>query len=64
MEEHKATIARAKAASPKYLVVWTGDIRRNPYLEENIRVMEFLDVATITLDDSDEQESNYIITWK
>jgi hypothetical protein len=64
LDEHKATIVRAKAANPSGLSVWTGDIRRNAYLRENLEVMRFLNVADIELDDSDDQQSNFVIRWK
>lgn len=64
MDEHKGTIERARAASGETLTIWSGDIRRNRYLAENLEVMKFLGVADITFDDSDDQESNFIVTWR
>lgn len=64
MDEHKATIARTKEAHPDGLEVWTGDIRRNAYLRENLEVMKYLGVADIELDVSNDQQSNFVIRWK
>ncbi len=62
-EEHTATIERTKAANPYGLSVWTGDIRRNQYLQENLAFLEEQGLGTVTLDTSDEQQSNFVIKW-
>jgi hypothetical protein len=58
--EHRATLARAKAAGVKY--VWSGDVRRNRYLAENIRFAEESGILTTEWLES-EQESGWRIMW-
>ncbi len=59
-EEHRATLARAKDAGVDY--VWSGDVRRNPYLLENLRFGEEAGIITTKWVESD-QESGWKIHW-
>lgn len=61
--EHKATYERTKSYNPEGFRVWTGDIKHNVYLQENLDYMTHNELATITIDDSDEQESFFVITF-
>lgn len=58
--EHRATLARAKAAGVKY--VWSGDVRRNQYLAENLRFAEESGLLTTEWVESD-QESGWKLKW-
>ena len=58
--EHRATLARAKAGGLTY--VWSGDVRRNRYLAENLRFGEETGILTTKWVESD-QESGWKISW-
>ena len=60
-EEHRATLMRAKAAGVSY--IWSGDLRRNPYLAENLQFGEEAGILTTKWVECS-QESGYNITWK
>jgi len=59
-EEHRATLNRAKEGELSY--VWSGDIRRNAYLRENLRFGEEAGILTTKWIESD-QESGWKISW-
>ena len=61
-EEHLATLERAKLKHPSGFSIWTGDVRRNPYLYENLGFAESENIATVKLDVR-EQESYFVISW-
>lgn len=58
--EHRATLRRAKAAGVTY--VWSGDIRRNQYLAENLRFAQESGILTTEWVESD-QESGWKLHW-
>ncbi len=58
--EHRATLERAKAGGLSY--VWSGDVRRNAYLLENLRFGEEMGILTTRFVESD-QESGWEIDW-
>lgn len=58
--EHRATLGRAKAGGLTY--VWSGDVRRNQYLAENLRFGEEAGILTTKWVES-EQESGWEISW-
>lgn len=58
--EHRATLNRAKSAGIKYL--WSGDVRRNAYLEENLRFAEEFGIIKTKWVESS-QESGWEIEW-
>ena len=61
-EEHKATAERAKANGVSS--VWTGHLRRNPYLQENLEFIQEENLAEVSLEvDYEGQSSDYIIKW-
>jgi len=58
-EEHRATLARAKANGVDY--VWSGDLRNN-YLRENLNFgvkHKIIETTHVEM----EQESGYKIKW-
>ena len=59
-EEHRATLARAKASGLTY--VWSGELRRNRYLAENLRFGEAAGILTTKRVESD-YESGWEISW-
>lgn len=59
-EEHRATLDRARENGVTY--VWSGDIRRNPYLAENLQFGVDNKIITTTFVEND-QESGWEITW-
>ncbi len=62
-DEHVATIQRAKENSVTN--VWTGDLKRKPYLAENLNYCESIGlIETEFVSDKDAQESYYLITYK
>lgn len=62
--EHKATVERTKRNNPgKSFSIWSGDIKRNAYLRENLQYMEERKIATNKLQDVGDQESEIVITW-
>jgi hypothetical protein len=61
-EEHLATLQRAKDGGLSY--VWSGDIRRNAYLRENLAFAEDEGIIKTTFVESWEaQESGWNIEW-
>jgi hypothetical protein len=60
IDEHLGTLKRAKEAGLSY--VWSGDIRRNPYLAENLRFGEEFGILTTEWVESD-QESGWLVFW-
>lgn len=61
--DHHATYLRTKQNNPNGLRVWSGGIRRNRYLQENIEYLVKYELATITFDDSDDQGSYFVIRF-
>jgi len=61
-EEHLATLKRAKQNN--VLSVWSGDVARNPYLQENLKFGVDSKILKLTTYDSQEdQESGWLIEW-
>lgn len=61
-EEHLNTAKRAKANNITY--VWSGDIRHNPYLAENLEFIQYKNLATVQFKENyDGQESGFILKW-
>lgn len=61
-EDHIATAERAKSNNIRS--IWTGDIARNEYLQENLDFIQMEGLATVTFEDNvAAQQSNYIIHW-
>jgi len=58
--EHRATLSRAKAAGVTY--VWSGDVRRNQYLAENLRFAQESGILTAEWVES-AQESGWNLHW-
>ena len=59
-EDHLGTLRRAKENEIDY--IWSGDVRRNPYLAENINFG--IEEGIIQADYEElEQESGWLITW-
>ena len=58
--EHRATLERAKKNGLSY--VWSGDVRRNAYLRENLRFGVASGIITTKWVESD-QESGWEIFW-
>lgn len=58
--EHRATLKRAKDGGLSY--IWSGDVRRNRYLAENLRFGEEAGILTTKWVESD-QESGWEISW-
>jgi hypothetical protein len=62
-EEHLGTLERAKKANITY--IWSGDIRRNPYLAENLRFGQEKGIIEVTeVESRAQQESGFRIKWK
>lgn len=62
-KEHKATAQRAKDNNLNS--IWTGDLKRNPYLRENLSFIQEKGLAEVDLKvDYDGQSSSYVIKWK
>ena len=59
-EEHRATLKRAKAAGISY--VWSGDVRRNQYIAENLRFAQEAGILSTEWVESD-QESGWKLKW-
>lgn len=59
-EEHIATLRRARTAGVK--TVWSGDVRRNPYLRENLKFAETERMVRLTPYEA-EQETGWRLTW-
>lgn len=59
-EEHRATLMRAKERGITY--IWSGDVRRNPYLAENLRFGVECNILTAEWIET-EQESGWCISW-
>lgn len=59
-EEHRATLRRAREAGVDY--IWSGDIRRNPYLAENLQFGIDNKVLSAEWVERD-QESGWNIVW-
>lgn len=59
-EEHRATLQRAKENGVSY--VWSGDVRRNRYLAENICFGEEAGILTTEYVEQS-QESGWNIKW-
>lgn len=61
-EDHLATLRRALAGGVQS--VWSGDLRRNAYLRENVAFAEAEGILTTKpYDDRDAQESGLTLTW-
>lgn len=60
-EEHRGTLERARKSGITY--VWSGDIRRNPYLAENLRFGQEKGIIEVK-ETSSHQESGFNIKWK
>jgi hypothetical protein len=61
-EEHLATLQRAKAGGLRN--VWSGDIRRNRYLSENLKFGEEEKIIDLEwYDNREDQESGYKVKW-
>ena len=59
-EEHLATLSRAREANVR--TIWSGAVRRSPYLRESMVLAERLGIAKFTPYDSYEaQESGWVI---
>ena len=58
--EHRATLDRARKAGVSY--VWSGDVRRNPYLRENLQFGVDNKVIETQWVEKD-QESGWRIKW-
>lgn len=62
IEEHVATLIRAKKNGLSY--IWSGDIRRNPYLRENLQfAVDEGFVETEFVEYYEAQESGWKIRW-
>ena len=59
-DDHVATLRRAKDAGVRS--IWSGDIRRNAYLRENLAFAEREGFVRLTEYESD-QESGWDIEW-
>lgn len=59
-EEHRATLKQAKAAGVFY--VWSGDVRRNQYLAENLRFAQESGILSTEWVES-AQESGWKLKW-
>lgn len=59
-EEHLATLKRAKNGGLSY--VWSGDIRRSPYLRENLQFAVEEGIITTEWVESD-QESGWLVVF-
>lgn len=59
-EQHRATLRRAREAGVDY--VWSGDIRRSPYLAENLQFGIDNKILTTKWVEG-EQESGWMIKW-
>jgi hypothetical protein len=61
-KEHRATLQRAK--DNRVWKIWSGDVRRNPYLRENMIFAERVGIAKFTPYNSyEQQESGWVIEW-
>lgn len=61
-QEHRATLQRAKDNGITY--VWSGDLRRNQYLAENLAFGEKAGILkTEFTEDYEAQESGFNIKW-
>lgn len=61
-DEHLATLRRAK--NNGLASVWSGDVRRNPYLRENLAFAESEGIVELeSYDNAEAQESGWNITW-
>ena len=59
-EEHRATLQRARDAGITY--IWSGDVRRNPYLAENLQFGIDNKIVKATWVEGD-QESGWNLKW-
>jgi hypothetical protein len=61
-EDHLGTLERAREAGIDR--VWTGDIRRNAYLRENLRFGQEEGIITVEMvEDYEGQQSDFLLTW-
>lgn len=58
--EHRATLDRARKAGVTY--VWSGDVRRSPYLAENLDFAVEENIVKLSYVES-EQESGWTLKW-